>query len=179
MSDETEGNDQSLYIPETYAKAGTIEHSLERKKELDRERRGKLTPQQAIFVNHFFECNCDVGQAAHRTGIKVRDANKWVEEEGPVSELIGSRLEEMAENSKVTVAAIVEKLWEEGTRMPVDTEDKTVSHAARVSALSHLAKHKGMFDKGNSGNKKQVVVNIDIGGNAPPTTIEGEVIDAD
>lgn len=161
------------YIPDQFLQP--IENQLERANAVIEARKAKLTPLQGLFVNHFFECNMDISVAAQRTGVKVARAREWVEQEGgPVAELIGLRLAEMAETSKVTVDAIVAALWAEGTRMPVHDEDKTVSHAARVSALSHLAKFKGMFDKGNKGGGKHVSVNIDIGGDA---TISGEESD--
>lgn len=141
-----------------------IDDAVARKQMVAAERKSKLTPIQSIFVNHFFECNMDVGMAASRSGVKLPTARDWIEQAGPVSDLIGSRLAEMAQSSKVTVEAIVDRLWDEGTRMPVDSEDKTVSHAARVAALSHLAKFKGMFDKGARNGSTRVSVNINIDG---------------
>lgn len=159
-----EMSDTPHYLPDNYLEP--IENQLERAKAVSEARRGVLQPIQAIFVNHLFEANMDISTAASRTGVTVKTARNWVEQEGPVSELIGSRLEELAKSSKVTVEAIVERLWEEGTRMPIDSEDKTVSHAARVSALSHLAKFKGMFDKGSGTKKNRVSVNINVAGDA-------------
>lgn len=157
-------SDNPDYLPDVFR--DPLETRLERKAEVDNLRRNSLTPMQAIFVNHFFEANCDIGQAASRTGIKVKKAREWIEQPGPVFDLVSHRLQELAEQSKVTVAAIVDRLWEEGTRMPVDTEDRTVSHAARVAALSHLAKYKGMFDKGGNKGNKKIMVNINIDGDA-------------
>lgn len=151
------------YVPRVLQ--GTPEEMLERKKEVMAERRSKLTPQQSIFINHYFEVNCDIRVAAERTGVKVAKAREWIESEGPVSDKIAERLQEMESKSKVTVADIEEALWTEATRLPQSTKDITVTHAARVSALNNLAKYKGMFDKGNASKGKQVVVNIDIGGN--------------
>lgn len=153
------------YIPDQFL--APVEDQIERSKQAIAERKAKLTPLQGLFVNHFFECNMDVSLAASRTGVKVSTARGWVETEGtPVSELIGSRLAEMAEQSKVTVATIVQALWDEANRMPVDTDDKTVSHAARVAALAHLAKYKGMFDKGAGRTDRKISVNINVGGDA-------------
>lgn len=150
------------YIPDEFCQP--IDEQISRSTALAAERRNKLTPMQGLFVNHFFESNMDVSAAAKRTGITVGEAQKWIETEGPVSWLIADRLDQLSKSSQVTVEKIVEALWEEGTRMPIDSEDKTVSHAARVSALSHLAKFKGMFDKGNKGQGAKVTVNIDLGG---------------
>jgi len=156
------------YLPDNL---DSIEDKLARKKAVATERSSKLQPLQAIFVNHLFECNMDMSTAAQRTGVKMPTARKWVEEAGPTSDLIGSRLEELAEQSKVTVEVIVQGLYDEATRMPEHDEDKTVSMSARVSAWSHLAKYKGMFDKGNKAGAQNVLVNIDVSGDA---TISGE-----
>lgn len=161
MSDEVE------YLPPQYGEI--LDNGLERKKQIDAERKNKLTPQQAIFVNHLLEANMDVSIAAQRTGVEMKKAREWVEMEGPVSDKIVARLIELEQKSKVTVDTITAQLWEEATRMPVDTDDKTVSHAARVSALSHLARYKGMFDKAMTNQPQKVVVNIDIGGDATVT----------
>lgn len=150
------------YLPDNFLEP--IENGLARKQEVAAARKSVLSPLQAIFVNHFFEANMDISVAAQRTGVKVPTARDWVEQDGAVADLIGSRLQEMAERSKVNVDTIVQGLYEEATRLPAHDEDKTVSHAARVSAWSHLAKYKGMFDKGNKGNNARVNVNIDIGG---------------
>lgn len=152
------------YLPECFG--DPLEQRLERKQEIAELRKNTLSPIQAIFVNHFFESNCDISVSAARCGIKVGQARKWIEEPGPVFDLVAARLQEMAEQSKVTVAAIVDGLYNEANRMPVDTDDKTVSHAARVAAWSHLAKYKGMFDKGGKSSGKKIVVNIDIDGDA-------------
>lgn len=157
-------DDAPDYLPDNYREP--LENRLERRKAVDLERKSKLSPLQAIFVNHFFESNMDLSTSAGRTGIKIDTARAWVEQPGPVSDLIGSRLQEMAETSKVTVDTIIQGLFDEATRLPAHDEDKTVSHAARVSAWSHLAKYKGMFDKGASNKGTKVSVNIDIGGDA-------------
>lgn len=162
-------SDEVNYIPDIYQ--SPLDDRLERKQALDRERKNKLSPQQAIFVNHLLEVNMDIALAAQRTGIKVEKAAQWVEFEGPVSDLIESRLKELESKSKITVDTITLALWEEATRMPVDTDDKTVTHSARVSALSHLARYKGMFDKAMTSQPQKVTVNIDISGNA---TISGD-----
>lgn len=152
------------YLPDNYLEP--LENSLERRNAVTQERSSKLSPLQAIFINHFFESNMDLATSASRTGVKVDTCRKWVEEPGPVSDLIGSRLQDMAETSKVTVDTIIQGLYEEATRLPSHDEDKTVSHAARVSAWSHLAKYKGMFDKGASNKGTKVNVHIDVGGDA-------------
>lgn len=157
------------YIPDNFL--APVENQLAAIENARIERANKLSPIQSIFVNHLLECNMDVSAAAGRTGVKVKVAREWVEHEGPVSQLIEMRLAEIATRTNVTVDKIVQALWDEANRMPVDTEDKTASHAARVSALSHLAKYKGMFDKGGKANKANVKVNINVGGNA---TISGE-----
>lgn len=160
------------YLPDNYLEP--IENTLARKQAVTDERRSKLSPMQALFVNHFFEANLDITEAAKRTGVKVETARGWIEAEtGPVSELIGQRLQQMAERSMVTVDTIVQGLYEEATRMPQDLEDKTVSHAARVSAWSHLAKFKGMFDKGSGKTAAKITVNIDTG--SDQISVEGAV----
>ncbi|MCK5602752.1 hypothetical protein KAR91_12805 [Candidatus Pacearchaeota archaeon] len=158
MSDDVD------YLPDNFNE--TIDDKLARKKAVTLERASKLQPLQAIFVNHLFECNMDIAIAAQRTGVKTLKARSWVETAGPTSDLIGSRLEELAKQSKVTVDVIVQGLFAEANRMPEHDEDKTVSMAARVSAWSHLAKYKGMFDKGNKGGTQNGLVNIDVTGDA-------------
>lgn len=153
----------SDYLPDNL---DSIEDALVRKQAVTLERASKLQPLQALFVNHLFECNMDIGVAAHRTGIKVPTARKWVEGAGPTSDLIGLRLGELAKQSKITVETIVQGLHAEATRMPKDVEDKTVSMAARVSAWSHLAKYKGMYDKGSKVGAQNILVNIDVSGDA-------------
>lgn len=118
-----------------------------------------------MFVNHLFECNMDVPTAAERTGIKRSVAADWVEHEGPVSDYLAQRLSEMSERVNLTVEDVVAALWAEANRMPQHDEDKTVSHSARVAALGHLAKYKGMFDK-TPVSQAAVKVHINIEGNA-------------
>lgn len=150
------------YIPEQFNL--TPEEAVARANEIRAERKNKLSPIQGLFVNHFFEANMDLSLAASRAGVSVKQAKDWIDDEtGPVSELIARKLEEISKRTNVTVDSIVEALWNEANRMPVDSEDKTVSHAARVSALSHLAKFKGMFEKGAKNNGVKVTLNIDTG----------------
>lgn len=132
----------------------------------------QLSAQQIMFVNHLFEANMDVGIAAERAAVTVKTAKDWVEYEGPVANYIADRLNEMSEATNLQVEDIVKGLLKEAQREPSGPKDKTVSHAARVSAWSHLAKYKGMMDKGSSNSRRKVSVNINIGGDV--NSIEGE-----
>lgn len=160
MSEEVIGNPQA------------IQAALDRNREIDQERKEILSAQQVMFVNHLFECNMDVGLASERAAVPIKLAKKWVEFEGPVATYISKRLNEVSAAVNLKVEDIVEGLLKEATREPRGPNDKTVSHAARVSAWSHLAKYKGMMDKGSSNSGRRVAVNINIGGNVG--SIEGE-----
>lgn len=157
------------YLPEQYNVP--IDNALERKKSVTEARNNTLQPLMIVFLNHLFECNMDIATAAMRTGIKTSKAREWVEKDGPVADKIIERLNEMSLAAKVTVEKVIEGLYEEATRLPAHDKDITVTHAARVSAWSILAKYKGMLDKGAGNRKQNVSVNINIEGDA---TIKGD-----
>ncbi len=149
-----------------------LDQAAVRKRELEAQRAEALSPQQIMFVNHLFESNMDVTIASERAAVKLSRAKEWVEKDGPVANYIANRLNEMSAAVNLKVEDIVGGLLEEAKRQPSGPKDKTVSHAARVSAWSHLAKYKGMMDKGSSGSSRRVSVNINIGGDVG--SIEGE-----
>jgi hypothetical protein len=124
------------------------------------------------FVNAYFASNFNVVEAARKMDVPLKQAQNWVEQEGPVSDYIARRLSKMSERTDVTLEEIISLLVKEATREAEHTKDKTVSHAARVSALNSLAKLKGGFDK-KSGEGKKVSVNIQIN-DAKDVKLDGE-----
>ena len=140
---------------------------LERKAEMTEQRQNKLSLSQMMFVNHLFETNMDVEMAAQRAAVSVKKAREWIDRDGVVSEYIATRLNEVSAAVNLTVEEVVTGLLKEAKREP----SKLSSASSRVAAWAHLAKYKGMMDKGNTGNKRVVKVNINIGGDA---TITGE-----
>lgn len=144
----------------------------ERSKELAEARAQTVTPMMIAFTNAFFDARFDIALAADKSGVPFKQARSWVEDEGPCKDYISRRLESVCHQSDISLQEVVGLLIKEATREAADTKDKTVSHAARVSALNTLAKIKGGFTKG-TGDGKKVQVNINIGGNAP-VTIDGK-----
>jgi phage terminase small subunit len=115
-----------------------------------------LTPKQRRFVEEYL-IDHNATQAAIRAGYSEHTADRQgsrLLKNVEVAAAVATRSEKVTEKADVTTEDIVSGLKKEAER-----EDEGSSHAARVSAWSHLGKYRGMFtDRSEVSGRIEVVI---------------------
>ena len=145
---------------DSYEPPGPLDAAIARKKELDEIYHRTLQPIHVAFVNNFFLSQMNVAAAADAVGLPVNKCQEWLAEDHVVSEYIARRLENWSNEVDVTMEEIITGLKKEAMQ---ESDKKTDTQAARVSAWDKLARIKGMYEKGRKTERPTVAVQINIG----------------
>jgi phage terminase small subunit len=118
-----------------------------------------ITRKQFLFIEKFMELEYDAEKAVILAGYRTRDAKKTAEtlmKHPLISAEIVRRMTAIRDKFNLTQEEVMKELWSSAKEY-----GEGASHNARVSALSHLTRILGGFDKGNA-NQKQVPVAVNM-----------------